>query len=64
MLTRSQEIYETLMDKREMLDEYFSLQLSPEGELQTLPMLLRGYTPDLDRLPQFLLCIGAKVSFL
>ncbi len=63
MLTRSQEIYETLMDKREMLDEYFSLQLSPEGELQTLPLLLRGYTPDLDRLPQFLLCIGAKVSF-
>jgi DNA mismatch repair protein MLH1 len=51
-----------LLDKREMLDEYFSLKLSEEGQIETLPMLLKGYTPNLDRLPHFLLCLGTQVS--
>jgi len=45
-----------------MLDEYFSLSISEEGRMETLPMLLKGYTPNLDRLPHFLLCLGTQVS--
>ena len=45
-----------------MLDEYFSLKLSGSGNVMTLPMLLKGYTPNLDRLPHFLLCLGTQVS--
>jgi hypothetical protein len=59
-----QEIHDLLIDKRDMLDEYFSLSLSEEGAVETLPMLLKGYTPNLDRLPHFLLCLGTQVTFL
>lgn len=45
-----------------MMDEYFSLRLTPEGKVESLPMVLRGYTPNLDRLPHFLLCLGTRVS--
>lgn len=50
------------MDNREMLDEYFSLFISEQGDVTSVPMLLKGYTPNLDRLPHFLLCIGARVG--
>lgn len=45
-----------------MIDEYFSLKLSAFGSVESLPMILRNYTPDLDRLPHFLLCLGTQVS--
>ena len=60
--TDRQKLYDLLMDKREMVDEYFSLAISDEGAVETLPMLLRGYTPNLDRLPECLLCLAARVS--
>jgi DNA mismatch repair protein MLH1 len=46
-----------------MINEYFSINLTPEGNLDTLPMLLKGYTPNLDRLPSFLLCLGTRVNW-
>lgn len=46
-----------------MLDEYFSLTLTDEGHIESLPLLLKGYTPDLDRLPYFLLCLGTRVDW-
>ncbi|WVO22922.1 uncharacterized protein IAS62_004265 [Cryptococcus decagattii] len=52
-----------LRDRREMLDEYFSLLITEDGKVETLPMLLKGYTPNLDRLPQFLLCLGTQVDW-
>jgi DNA mismatch repair protein MLH1 len=52
------------MENREMLDEYFSLLITEDGIVVSLPMLLKGYTPNLDRLPHFLLCLGARVSDL
>ena len=58
-----QRIEELLMEKREMMDEYFSLRISADGLVETLPMVLVGYTPDLDRLPHFLLCLGTQVRY-
>jgi DNA mismatch repair protein MLH1 len=52
-----------LLDKREMIDEYFSISITPEGTLESIPMLLKGYTPDLDRLPHFFLCLGTRVNW-
>nr|ODN86354.1 DNA mismatch repair protein MLH1 [Cryptococcus depauperatus CBS 7841] len=52
-----------LMDKNEMLDEYFSLSITENGKVETLPMVLKGYTPNLDRLPHFLLCLGTRVEW-
>jgi DNA mismatch repair protein MLH1 len=46
-----------------MIDEYFSISLTLEGRLESIPMLLKGYTPNLDRLPHFLLCLGTRVNW-
>lgn len=46
-----------------MIDEYFSLGISAAGEVESLPLLLRGYTPNLDRLPHFLLCLATRVTW-
>lgn len=53
----------TLIDRREMLDEYFSIQISPEGDLLSIPLLLKGYIPSLGKLPRFLLRLGPYVNW-
>lgn len=56
-------IYETLCSKKDMLQEYFSLEISDNGDLRTLPLLLKGYTPALGKLPNFLLRLGRYVTW-
>ncbi|KZT10305.1 DNA mismatch repair protein MutL [Laetiporus sulphureus 93-53] len=56
-------IVDTLVERREMLDEYFSLRISAEGVVESLPMLLRDYTPNLDKLPLFLMRLGPQVDW-
>lgn len=51
------------MDARSMLDEYFSFGLSDMGDLESLPLLLPGYTPDLDKLPLLLLRLALQVDW-
>jgi DNA mismatch repair protein MLH1 len=52
-----------LVESREMLQEYFSLEISPAGELISIPLLVKGYTPPLVKLPNFLLRLGPKVNW-
>jgi len=52
----------TLMTNRVMLRDYFSLEISDNGELVSIPLLLKGYTPSLAKLPGFLLRLGPNVS--
>lgn len=47
-----------LVAKAALLQEYFSLEISPQGHLCSLPLLLKDYTPSLAKLPQFLLRLG------
>jgi len=56
-------VAQTLMERREMLDEYFSLKISAEGELLAIPLLLKGYVPSLAKLPRFLLRLGPYVDW-
>ncbi|KAA1476635.1 DNA mismatch repair protein MutL [Dentipellis sp. KUC8613] len=56
-------IVETLTGRREMLEEYFSLVISPDGKVEALPMLLREYTPNLDKSPLFLMRLGPQVNW-
>ncbi len=44
-----------------MLAEYFSLEISPDGFVASLPLLLRDYTPNLDKVPSFLMRLGPQV---
>lgn len=52
-----------LIERREMLSEYFSFEISPAGELISIPLLVKGYTPCMAKLPQFLLRLGPHVDW-
>lgn len=52
-----------LIERREMLLEYFSLEISPAGDLISIPLLMKGYTPSMAKLPQFLLRLGPHVDW-
>ncbi|KAJ8131722.1 hypothetical protein O1611_g1906 [Lasiodiplodia mahajangana] len=56
-------VAERLIERREMLLEYFSLEVSPAGELLSIPLLIKGYTPSMAKLPQFLLRLGPYVNW-
>ncbi|KAF9068865.1 histidine kinase-like ATPase [Rhodocollybia butyracea] len=56
-------IVEILQSKRAMLAEYFSLTISKDGLVESLPLLLRDYTPNLDKLPLFLMRLGPQVNW-
>ncbi|OJJ98766.1 hypothetical protein ASPACDRAFT_1857262 [Aspergillus aculeatus ATCC 16872] len=69
--TAAQEIYtkapeiiaQTLIARREMMNEYFSLHITQDGRLVSLPLLLKGYLPSLAKLPKFLLRLGPYVDW-
>jgi DNA mismatch repair protein MLH1 len=52
-----------LISRKEMLKEYFSLEISEEGRLLSIPLLLKGYMPSLTKLPRFLLRLGPFVDW-
>ncbi len=52
-----------LVQRREMLIEYFSMDISDEGDLLSIPLLMKGYTPSLAKLPAFLLRLGPHVNW-
>lgn len=52
-----------LIERREMLMEYFSIEVSPTGELRSIPLLVKGYTPPIAKLPRFLLRLGPNVCW-
>eukprot|EP00656_Telonema_subtile_P025407 TRINITY_DN27482_c0_g1_i3.p1 TRINITY_DN27482_c0_g1~~TRINITY_DN27482_c0_g1_i3.p1 ORF type:complete len:394 (-),score=49.16 TRINITY_DN27482_c0_g1_i3:265-1446(-) len=62
--TIAEDVSKLLTARREMLDEYFSISIDPEGRLSTLPCLLPNHIPDLDGLPSFILQIGTEVNWL
>ncbi|KDR72527.1 hypothetical protein GALMADRAFT_252658 [Galerina marginata CBS 339.88] len=52
-----------LMERREMLAEYFSLSISEAGFVESIPLLLRDYVPNLDNLPGFLMRLGPQIDW-
>ena len=55
---------EILKENAEMINEYFSIHIDQGGNLTRLPVVLDQYTPDMDRLPEFMLTLGNDVGFL
>ncbi|PTB45480.1 hypothetical protein M441DRAFT_130772 [Trichoderma asperellum CBS 433.97] len=56
-------VADRLIERREMLQEYFSLEITPTGELVSIPLLIKGYTPSLGKLPRFLIRLGPHVNW-
>lgn len=52
-----------LIGRREMLQEYFSFDVSGAGDLISLPLLVKGYTPSMTKLPRFLMRLGPCVNW-
>ncbi|KAG8697369.1 DNA mismatch repair protein [Ceratobasidium sp. 394] len=59
----SKKITRILLSRREMLEEYFCILINGEGLVEQLPMLLPGYTPNIDSLPDFLMHLGPRVDW-
>lgn len=53
---------EILKENAEMINEYFSIHIDEDGNLTRLPVVLDQYTPDMDRLPEFVLTLGNDVG--
>ncbi|KAH7069035.1 histidine kinase-like ATPase [Paraphoma chrysanthemicola] len=56
-------VKEVLIGKAALLQEYFSMEVTEEGELCSIPLLMKGYTPSMAKLPQFLLRLGPHVNW-
>ncbi|KAI5201054.1 CLC voltage-gated chloride channel [Aureobasidium subglaciale] len=52
-----------LVQSRGMLNEYFALDISEDGELHSIPLILKRYMPCLAKLPTFLLRLGPHVNW-
>jgi len=61
---RCEKIVRILTSKSEMLKDYFSLEIDPENQtLNSLPLLLPDYTPQLEGLPGFLIRLAENVDW-
>ncbi|KAK5210931.1 DNA mismatch repair protein Mlh1 [Exophiala xenobiotica] len=58
-----QKVYDQLMSRRQMMSEYFSVGITDDGHVQTIPLLLKGYMPCMAKLPIFLLRLGPFVTW-
>jgi DNA mismatch repair protein MLH1 len=56
-------VKEQLISKAALLSEYFSMEITSEGELCSIPLLMKDYTPSMAKLPQFLLRLGPHVNW-
>jgi len=56
-------VHAALLSRRDMLAEYFRLEISEDGFLLSLPLLIKGYTPSMTKLPRFLLRLGPYVDW-
>ena len=50
-----------LIQRRDMIQEYFSLVITKEGILTSIPLLLKNYTPSYGKLPSFIRRLGQNV---
>lgn len=63
------EVVEKLWEMREMLEEYFSIELEGESDdilnakIKCVPLLLKDYMPPLMKLPFFIYRLGTKVDW-
>lgn len=70
-LNTKEEIILKLWTMREMLEEYFCIIITCEEadyspdkiRITAIPLLLKGYTPPLSKMPYFLYRLGAKVNW-
>jgi DNA mismatch repair protein MLH1 len=58
-----EKVRQRLIDRRAMLAECFSLSISEDGALESIPLLMKGYIPPMSKLPDFLIRLGPFVNW-
>jgi DNA mismatch repair protein Mlh1 C-terminus len=53
---------EILVQRRDMISEYFSMNITSDGVLESVPLLLKNYTPHYGKLPTFIRRLGRNVD--
>ena len=61
-LEEKTQVIEKIMAMAQMFKEYFQLEIS-DGTLQMLPLLMKGVTPPLRKLPFLIYRLGTKVNY-
>lgn len=61
--TIAETVYNQLLSRRDMLVEYFSIDITEDGKLESFPLMLKGYLPSLAKLPRFLIRLGPFVDW-
>ncbi|PVU93354.1 hypothetical protein BB561_003334 [Smittium simulii] len=56
-------ITDLIISRKEMLEEYFNMKITETGELESLPMIIRDYIPNMNKLPLFLLRLGSEINW-
>lgn len=56
------DMVKTILLHREILDAYFKFSVTKNGQIASLPMVIKGYVPSLDKLPIFLHNVAIQVS--
>ena len=51
-------VAQLLVSKRKMLEDYFSVEISAEGALHAIPLVVDNHQPSMRKLPNFLLTLG------
>lgn len=59
----AQAVHKQLLSRRDMLTEYFSLEITDDGCLRSLPLMLKGHIPSFAKLPRFLIRLGPFVDW-
>ncbi|KAF9134519.1 DNA mismatch repair protein [Mortierella sp. 14UC] len=59
----AQTVANTLVARKEMLKEYFSICITNDGKLSAIPMMIKGYVPNLEKLSDFLWRLGSEIDW-
>ncbi|CAO3701060.1 unnamed protein product [Rhizopus stolonifer] len=56
-------LQKTIINQREILDNYFKLSINLDGQIKSLPMLADNYVPSFDKFPFLLYNIATQVDW-
>ncbi|XP_058799424.1 DNA mismatch repair protein Mlh1 [Phymastichus coffea] len=59
----AERVQELLLEKADMLRQYFSIYIDKKGQLKSLPILLENYFPNPAELPLYLLRLSTEVDW-
>lgn len=63
LLTQAELIEKTIISKSMILEKYFNIQISSDGTLTTLPIIVENHTPCFTFLPNYLLNLALCVNW-